>query len=80
MNRNDETFGQEYVTVEVNVFVSKMVDEITLFLQVSPFSIWLTKKAFGIEGLKIVDFTPFYCKPLVTSICLKSASMLIMTV
>ena len=67
ISRNNETLRQEFVTIETNVFVYTMVDEMTLFSSsFSPFSISLAKKAFAIKVLEIVDLTPLNCKLLLT--------------
>ena len=67
ISRNDETLRQECVTNQMNMFVSTLVDEMTLFSSgFSPLSISLTKKAFVIKVLGILYFTPLNCKHLLT--------------
>ena len=46
ISSNDETLGQEWVTIETSMFVYTMVDKMALFSSgFSPFSISLTKKS-----------------------------------
>lgn len=68
ISRNYETFGKEYRTIEMNMFVTTREDKIKLLSSgFSPFLIWLTKKAFAVKkGFEIVTFTPWFYKPLVS--------------